>query len=88
MHEVANFKIDAMYHHLSLGAHVIMACRNQQRADAARAEIVNETGNENVAVKILDLASLESVKQFADDINQSKVHFCHFIVSQSVNVEM
>lgn len=52
-----------------------MACRNQQRADTAREEIVNETGNENVVVKILDLASLESVKRFADDINQSKEHF-------------
>jgi hypothetical protein len=49
-----------------------LACRNQQRADTARAEIVNETGNENVVVKLVDLASLESIKRFADDINQSK----------------
>ena len=49
-----------------------MGCRDRARAEAARDEIVQDTNNENVVVKILDLASLHSVKEFADDINSSK----------------
>jgi len=51
---------------------VIMACRSQERSDKARNEIVSDTRNENVVVKILDLASLESIKRFADDFCQSE----------------
>ena len=54
------------------GARVIMACRNQEKADEARREIVEDTKNVDVLVKILDLASLKSVKKFADDFNQSE----------------
>ena len=54
------------------GARVIMACRDRARAEAARDEIVQDTGNENVVVRILNLGSLRSVKQFADEVNESK----------------
>ena len=55
------------------GGRVIMACRDLQRAEAARTDIVTDTGNENVVVKQLDLASLDSVRAFAKDINASKL---------------
>ena len=54
------------------GARVILACRSQERGDAARNDIVSDTKNENIVVKLLDLSSLQSVKKFADDICQSK----------------
>lgn len=54
------------------GAKVILACRNQQRAENARSKIVEVTGNPNVVVKILDLGSLDSVRAFAKDINKAE----------------
>ncbi|CAD7084635.1 unnamed protein product [Hermetia illucens] len=50
------------------GARVIMACRNQETANAAREEIVKETGNNNVIIKKIDLGSQRSVREFAADI--------------------
>ena len=55
-----------------LGARVILACRNKTKAELAREDIVNETNNENVVVKELDLSSLQSVRDFAVDFNASK----------------
>ncbi|XP_059046019.1 retinol dehydrogenase 11-like [Achroia grisella] len=50
------------------GARVILACRNEQRGLAAKNDIIAETGNEDVHFRQLDLASLSSVRRFADDI--------------------
>ncbi|XP_049824178.1 retinol dehydrogenase 11 [Aethina tumida] len=51
------------------GATVILACRNQTRAEAAAEKIILETGNKNVIVKIIDMEDLDSVRAFAKDIN-------------------
>lgn len=48
-------------------ARVILACRNLEKADKAMQEIFEET-QQKVVVKRLDLASLRSVREFADDI--------------------
>ena len=53
------------------GARVILACRNVERANAARDDIIQSSGNNDVIVMTLDLASLRSVKQFAEDFNSS-----------------
>ncbi|XP_046462706.1 retinol dehydrogenase 14-like [Daphnia pulex] len=50
------------------GARVILACRDLKRADDARDDIIRESGNNNVVVNQLDLASLASVRQFASEI--------------------
>lgn len=54
------------------GARVILACRSAERANAARDEIIKSTANEDVIVMLLDLASLSSVKQFAEDFNRTE----------------
>ena len=51
---------------------MILACRNRGRADAACRDIVESTGNPDVEVRILDLGSFKSIRQFADDINNSE----------------
>lgn len=51
------------------GARVILACRDLNKSLQAADEIRKKTGNGNVFVKLLDLASLESVRQFAKEIN-------------------
>ncbi|PSN37382.1 Retinol dehydrogenase 14 [Blattella germanica] len=49
------------------GAKVIMACRNMETANKAR----EENKNANVIVKKLDLSSLKSIREFAEDINRT-----------------
>jgi NAD(P)-dependent dehydrogenase (short-subunit alcohol dehydrogenase family) len=46
------------------GATVVMACRNQQKAQAALAELKREVPDAKVEVLALDLADLDSVKAF------------------------
>ena len=43
---------------------IIMACRNLEKANAKKEEIEKETQNKNLIVMELDLASLQSVKNF------------------------
>jgi FlaA1/EpsC-like NDP-sugar epimerase len=50
------------------GARVILACRDPKRAQDAAKEVINKSGNGNVVVEILDLASLASVRAFAQRI--------------------
>ncbi|XP_053469120.1 retinol-DH_like_SDR_c domain-containing protein isoform X2 [Ictalurus furcatus] len=49
------------------GARVVMACRDLSRAEKAAEEIRCSTGNGNVVVRHLDLASFFSVRQFAQE---------------------
>ncbi|XP_078593080.1 retinol dehydrogenase 13-like [Branchiostoma floridae x Branchiostoma japonicum] len=51
------------------GARVILACRDLTKAEAAAAEIRQDTGNGNVVVEKLNLASLDSVREFAAKVN-------------------
>ena len=46
------------------GARVVLACRNQEKAEQAVAEIKRELGSADAVVMQLDLASLESVHHF------------------------
>jgi NAD(P)-dependent dehydrogenase (short-subunit alcohol dehydrogenase family) len=47
------------------GATVVIACRDAERGKAAKGEIAQKTGSQNLHVMQLDLASLESVRAFA-----------------------
>ncbi|XP_028820481.1 retinol dehydrogenase 12-like [Denticeps clupeoides] len=48
------------------GARVILACRDQKRAEAAVSDIRRESGSSEVVYMHLDLASLQSVRSFAE----------------------
>lgn len=50
------------------GARLLLACRNEKRGIEARDRIVALTGNTNVHYRHLDLASLTSVRKFAQEI--------------------
>ena len=51
------------------GARVILACRDKDKALKAADSIVKQSYNNKVEVEYLDLASLESVRSFAKNIN-------------------
>ncbi|EZA54384.1 hypothetical protein DMN91_002157 [Ooceraea biroi] len=54
------------------GARIIMACRNMDSAHKLKDEIVKETSNSNIVVRKLDLSSLQSIREFARQINQEE----------------
>jgi NAD(P)-dependent dehydrogenase (short-subunit alcohol dehydrogenase family) len=47
------------------GATVVLACRDQARGEAALADIRRATGSPNVELMLVDLASLQSVRELA-----------------------
>ncbi len=55
-----------------LGAKVYMACRSLDSANQVRDEIIKETGNQNVFVKHLDLASVDSIARFVEQFKKEE----------------
>lgn len=49
------------------GVHVILACRDMHKANEARDDIIQETGNQNIKCMHLDLASFKSIRTFANE---------------------
>ncbi|GAB2295746.1 Short-chain dehydrogenase TIC 32 B, chloroplastic [Dionaea muscipula] len=80
------------------GVHVIIAARNLEAAKEAKEVILRENESANVDVLKLDLASIKSVREFADNfnalnlplnilINNAGVMFCPFQLSKD-GIEM
>jgi retinol dehydrogenase 14 len=51
-----------------LGARVLMACRDRERGEAARRDIVSSTGSAEVELLLVDLASRASIRAVAADL--------------------
>lgn len=58
------------------GARIIMACRDLERAEEARLEILEDTGNENLVIRKLDLSDTRSIRAFAELIKKGRVSVC------------
>ena len=56
------------------GARVIMACRSVERGENAAVEVRKRSCNNDVVFSRLDLASLESVRQFAERMLKEEPH--------------
>lgn len=54
----------------AVGAKVIIACRDMERAQAAVKDIIESSGNENVVCMKLDLADTKSIREFAEAIDK------------------
>lgn len=54
------------------GYRVVMACYNPEKAEAKRNMLVGETGNTDIEVRGIDLASLASVAAFAERLLQER----------------
>lgn len=51
------------------GAHVIMLCRNEEKAERAKEDILKVCGHDRVDIVLADLASIEQIKKAAAQIN-------------------
>lgn len=49
------------------GAKVYLACRDLEKAEKVKLEIIGKTDNSNVFVRKLDLASFQSIHDFAEE---------------------
>jgi retinol dehydrogenase-14 len=50
-----------------MGAHVIMVCRNEERAKLAHEEVVKQSGSKHIEWMLGDLGDLASIRRLADD---------------------
>lgn len=62
------------------GATVVMLCRNKERGQKARIEIISESQNPNVDLMTADLSSLEEVKDFAREF-QARYGALHLLAN-------
>ena len=60
----------------SIDFEIILACRNIQKAQNAKEQIIEETGNQNIIAMQLDTSSNDSVRKFVEDYK--KHHNKHF----------
>ncbi|XP_036374681.1 retinol dehydrogenase 12-like [Megalops cyprinoides] len=54
------------------GARIIMACRDLGKAEAAQKELIEDSGNQNIVVKKLDLSDTKLIREFAEVINKEE----------------
>ena len=53
-------------------ARVILACRDEQKGETARQQIISISKNKNVVVGLMDLCSMKSVTEFANKIKKEE----------------
>ena len=66
------------------GGRVIIACRDLIKGEAAQKEIIESSGNKNVILKKLDLASMKSIRDFASDVLAEEPHIDILICNAGV----
>lgn len=66
----------------SLGAEVIMVCRDQKKGLDAQQKIIKETGNVHVDLLLADLSLMSSVRQLAEQVNRLYPHV-HVLINNA-----
>lgn len=49
-----------------------MACRDLDKAETAQKEIIEQSENQNIVIRKLDLSDTKSIREFAEVINKGK----------------
>merc|ERR1712100_847698 len=65
-----------------MGAHVIMGCRNMEKAASAKAEIEKEVSNAQLTLFKLDLGNLQSVETFVERFNELNIPL-HILINNA-----
>lgn len=66
------------------GGNVVMACRNKERAEAAKEKLIKETGIDKIYVEIYDQSDIQSVYHFADTIISKYPSFYALVLNAGV----
>jgi len=53
------------------GYRVVMICRNRDKAENARRDIIDKTGNDRIDILICDLSSMQQIKEAAETIRET-----------------
>ena len=61
------------------GARVVLACRNESRAEQAKERLINETGKTSIEIYIYDQSDFKSVYKFAYTIKNYYLDFYAFL---------
>lgn len=56
------------------GATIYMVCRSRKRAEDAKREIIQESGNSNVHIRLCDLSSLGSIHEYGMKLREELSH--------------
>ena len=67
-----------------LGADVILACRNKERANEARLRLICDNPEVSISVMQLDLARLSSIEAFSEELVNNKVDIDVFVNNAGV----
>ncbi|MFX1595582.1 MAG: SDR family NAD(P)-dependent oxidoreductase, partial [Promethearchaeota archaeon] len=65
-----------------LGATIVMVCRNKERGEVAKTEILNKSENSLVDLFIADLSSQKSIQQFALEFKK-KYNKLHVLINNA-----
>lgn len=65
-------------------AHIVMACRNIDRANKAKEELLKDFPSSNIEILIYDQSSLEGCKKFASDIIKEYPDFHALILNAGI----
>lgn len=56
------------------GAKIIMVCRSQERGEAARQDIIKESGNNNIMLELCNLSSMKDIKTASERLRSTYSH--------------
>ncbi len=63
--------------------HIVIACRNLLKGEEARNKLIATTGYKEITVLPLDLASLQSVREFVEEFSKSKLPPLHGLINNA-----
>lgn len=66
------------------GAHLVMACRSLERAEKAKKQLIEETGNENVDIEIYDQSKVQSIHSFSKLIKEKYSNFYALVLNAGI----
>jgi retinol dehydrogenase-14 len=69
----------------SMGAHVVMVCRNQERGESAMEQVKRESGNQGVELMVCDLSLMANVRRLASEFAASHTAL-HVLVNNAGGV--
>ncbi|MFW9879933.1 MAG: SDR family NAD(P)-dependent oxidoreductase, partial [Candidatus Thorarchaeota archaeon] len=65
-----------------LNATIIMVCRDKERGEKAREEIINQTGNKNIDLLLCDLSSQEQIRNLVNEFKK-KYQYLHVLINNA-----